>query len=189
MSDFNRGSDSFTRILNPKDLVKGNNYLIRVRVDGKPREDFIAQFSSSSYQTCFMPLYERSPRYNDGDEYNKWKLYSGASLCIDDVNFNKNNKDDNTVYSLGEDGNKITRQKSPDAVREEIIKSEQKSIDHFATKKGSLSALPYDMRRTIKSFLGPTNGPTGGKTKRKRRHNKINKKRRTNKRKLKHPLN
>jgi len=188
MTDFNRGSDSFERVLEAKDLVKGNNYLIRRRESGLPRQDFIAQLSSISYRgTCFTLLYERKPRDNDGDEYDKWEAYSRYDnrLCIN-INFNKDDKDNNTVYSLGEDGNKITFKNSPDEVTKEIINLQQKQVDHFATIKDSLRALPYDVRRSIKSFLGRMNGPTGGKTKRKRRPKKINKKRKTNKRKLKH---
>jgi len=188
MTDFNSGSNSFERVLDSKNLILGNVYLIRMREPGKERIDIIGEYMNRCLLGLkFTILYQRSPRDDEKVPYNKWTERGhdrSNSECIF-ISFDKSEKDGvNTVYSLGKDGNKIKFNKSPDEVTKEIIEAEQKSVHHFAKKQGSKSSLPYDIRRNIQHFLGSVKGPTGGKTKRKRRSKKINKKGKTNKRKL-----
>jgi hypothetical protein len=199
MTDFNRGSGDFTRVDNMGSLQPKTNYLIRYRRMGEPRMDYIATFYSPKPNTFdlklnFNILYERPARYSDGDPYAKWTKKSNSNYIkfTDWDLFGEN--PDVTIYGLGEHGNLITREKSPDKVTEEVTEEvmeeirkqqrlEQKSAHYLAKPNGNRPGLNPDVLNIVKSYLGPMKVDLGGKTKRKRRRNRTNKKKKPSTRK------
>jgi hypothetical protein len=195
MTDFNRGSGDFTRVYDAKSLIPNTNYLIRYRRGGLARMDYIATFYSPNPNTFdlklnFNILYERPARYSDDDPYAKWTKKSNSNyIKFTDWDLFRENPDV-TIYDLGEHGNLITREKSPDKVTEELMEEirkqqrlEQKSLHYFAKQNGKLPGLNPDVLNVVKSYLGPMNVDVGGKTKRKRRRNRTNKKKKPSTRK------
>jgi len=195
MTDFNRGSGDFKQVVDAKSLIPNTNYLIRYRRMGEPRMDYIATFYSPKPNTFdlklnFNILYERSAGYSDDDPYAKWTKKSNSNyIKFTDWNLFEENSDV-TIYGLGEHGNLITREKSPDKVTEELMEEihkqqrlEQKSADYLAKPNGNRPGLNPDVPNVVKSYLGPMKVDVGGKTKRKRRRNRTNKKKKPSTRK------
>ena len=191
MTDFNRGSGDFTRVDNMGSLQPKTNYLIRYRRMGEPRLDYIATYNKGF---SFYILYERPARYYDDDPYAKWtkKSIPNSITFTDQDLFGENSGV--TIYGLGEHGNLITREKSPDKVTEEVTKEvmeeirkqqrlEQKSAHYLAKPNGNRPGLNPDVLNIVKSYLGPMKVDLGGKTKRKRRRNRTNKKKKPRTRK------
>jgi hypothetical protein len=179
-------------------LQPKTNYLIRYRRMGQPRLDYIATYNNyiATYNKrfSFYILYERPARYNDDDRYAKWtkKSNSNSIIFTDQDLFGENS--DVTIYDLGEHGNLITREKSPDKVTEEVTEEvmeeirkqqrlEQKSAHYLAKPNGNRPGLNPDVLNIVKSYLGPMKVDLGGKTKRKRRRNRTNKKKKPSTRK------
>jgi hypothetical protein len=108
--DFNVGSKCFERVADAKYLVYNTNYLIRYRVFGKSRIDYIATYKNNNN---FEILYYRIARTCDNDAYNKWKLWE---VC--DIESNEyivfNISDQITVFYLGKTGEFITKTRHPD---------------------------------------------------------------------------
>jgi len=203
MTDFNRGSGDFTRVYDAKSLIPNTNYLIRYRRMGLERRDYIATFYSPDTNTFdltlnFNILYERPARYFDNGPYAKWTKKSNYKWTkksdSNDINFTDlelfGENPDVTIYGLGEHGNLITREKSPDKVTEELMEEirkqqrlEQKSAQYLAKPNGNRPGLNPDVLNVVKSYLGPMKVDVGGKTKRKRRRNRTNKKKKPSTRK------
>lgn len=85
-ADFNRGASDFKQIIynedepnNPLDLKLSTNYLIRYRVIGELREDYIGTYIGTKHSSYFFHmLYIRDARSDDTDPYKEWKPFPGT---------------------------------------------------------------------------------------------------------------
>ena len=154
--DFNVGSQSFELVLSQNDLVNGQNYLIRMRMPGSDRADYIAKYNGSS-SASFTVLYTRDAREKENDKYNKWRKANDKTLYIISRFFSD---DGVKVFDLGAVGQNISRILSPDQV---LVSDIDKKTVH------TRSRVP----KTV--FTGPSR--TGGK----RKSKKSKKNRRTSK--------
>ena len=151
--NFNVGSDQFTRIPNVEDLVVGTNYLIRYRVLGKQRNDYIGQYRGLVNGILnFDLLYSRQPRTFDTGPYNPWQLYvPDISPYLRPI-FRLNEFRPGTIdiFSSGPKGSLISRTNSPDAIRESELREIDRSLDALSVKSGT----PEELMDHIKSYLG-----------------------------------
>ncbi len=85
-TDFNRGASDFKQIVynedepnNPLNLKLFTNYLIRYRVTGELREDYIGTYIGIKHSSYFFHiLYIRDARGDNTDPYKEWKSFPGT---------------------------------------------------------------------------------------------------------------
>lgn len=90
------------------------NYLIRVRIPGKSREDFIGTFTGIGAVSTlhFRILYTRNARRDDNDSYNPWtRVHPRDSI------FPLIHNREVRFFDLGRKSHLITSTRSPDEVK------------------------------------------------------------------------
>ena len=115
----NISSINLIRITERNNIHAGEYYLLKYRVNGKPRKDYIAYLVSepNAVSMVFKFIWFRIPRTSDNDNYNDW--ISVSSLQKNVHNFiiivppQYFNSDEVLIYSLGNIGRFIKENENP----------------------------------------------------------------------------
>ena len=113
----NISSTNLMRITERNNIRAGEYYLLKYRVNGKRREDYIAYLVSqpNAISMVFKFLWFRTARKSENDKYNDWISFSRLRKDIDNfiiiVRPQEFNSDQVLIYSLGDIGKLIDKNK------------------------------------------------------------------------------
>ena len=173
----NISSTNLIRITDRNNIHSGEYYLLKYRMNGKPRKDYIAYLVSepNAISMVFKFIWFRIPRSSEYDTYNDWisvsKLRKNIDNFIITVRPEEFNSDQILIYSLGEIGKLIDKNKkiNPDItlpkskVNEEIKNRHDSNGNQRIPSLQYLSsmALPYNDMVLIKdnTILDPNRIP------------------------------
>lgn len=200
MNNNNISSTNLIRITDRNNIRAGEYYLLKSRMNGKERKDYIAYLVSepNAISMVFKFIWFRTPRKSENDKYNDWISVSKLRKNIDNfiiiVRPQDFNSDNILIYSLGDLGKLISINKNKN-INPDILLQKSKLNEEIENRDDSnensripslqylsMLALPNDDRMIIKdnTTLDPNRIPkylpqNAGKIKQRRVKSKKNK--------------
>lgn len=149
----NISSTNLTRITERNNIFAGEYYLLKYRVNGKPRKDYIAYLVSQSnaISMVFKFIWFRTPRSSEVNPYNDWISASKLRKDIDNfiiiVRPQEFNSDQVLIYSLGRLGEIIceneNKKVNPDFILQKMKVNEEIKARDDSNGNSRIPSLQY----------------------------------------------
>jgi len=147
----NISSTNLTRITERNNIFAGEYYLLKYRVNGKPRKDYIAYLVSqpNAISMVFKFIWFRTPRSSEVNPYNEWISVSRLRKDIDNfiiiVRPQEFNSNQVLIYSLGRLGEIISENKkvNPDFLLQKMKLNEEIKTPDDSNGNSKIPSLQY----------------------------------------------
>jgi hypothetical protein len=149
----NISSTNLTRITERNNIFAGKYYLLKYRLNGKPRKDYIAYLVShpNAISMVFKFIWFRNPRSSEVNPYNEWISVSRLRKDIDNfiiiVRPQEFNSNQVLIYSLGRLGEIICENENekvnPDFILQKLKVNEEIKTYDDSNGNSRIPSLQY----------------------------------------------